>query len=84
MSNIKPDNHWLVRPSTIRWAAIIGIIILALTIVAEFYIEVPSRFEEDNWHGFGAIFGFLCCVAMVIGAKFLGAFLKRKEDYYDD
>lgn len=84
MRNMKSDNHWLVRPNTIRWAVIISVLVLILTVVAQFFIEVEGRFEFDQWHGFGAVFGFLSCVAMVITAKFLGIFLKRKEDYYDD
>ena len=76
--------HWLVRPTTIRLGAIIGIIILALTVVAEVFIDIKGRFEADNWFAFGAVFGFLSCVAMVVVAKLLGIFLKRKEDYYND
>ena len=33
--------------------------------------------------GFGAAFGFLSCLAMVLVAKALGYVLKRNEDYYD-
>ncbi|MDG1287713.1 MAG: hypothetical protein P8P30_09160 [Rickettsiales bacterium] len=84
MTEMKPANHWMVRPTTIRWAAIIGVIILGLTIGAQLFIDVKGRFEVDNLFAFAAIFGFLCCVAMVLVAKFLGRFLKRKEDYYDD
>jgi len=80
----KTDDHWLVRQATIRWAAIAGLIILALTVVAQLFIDVKGRFEADNWLAFGAVFGFLSCVAMVIVAKVLGRFLKRGEDYYDD
>lgn len=79
----KPDDHWLVRQKTIRLAAITGLIVLALTIVAQLFIAVKGRFEVDNWLAFGAVFGFISCVAMVLVAKALGRFLKRGEDYYD-
>ncbi|MDT8321963.1 MAG: hypothetical protein RQ826_15705, partial [Xanthomonadales bacterium] len=32
--------------------------------------------------GFGAIYGFLSCLAMVLFAKALGWFLKRDENHY--
>jgi hypothetical protein len=41
-------------------------------------------FEFDEWLGFNALYGFLCCVAMVLLAKVLGGVLKRKDDFYDD
>ena len=31
-----------------------------------------------------ALFGFLACVGMVLFAKLLGVFLKRRDDYYED
>ena len=31
---------------------------------------------------FGAVFGFLSCVLMVLFAKALGVLLKRPNDYY--
>lgn len=77
------DDHWLVRPQTIRklwWAFSI---VLALTVCAQFFIYVKGYFGVDGWFGFGAIFGFLACLAMVIFAKVLGFVLKRDEDYYD-
>ena len=36
----------------------------------------------DAWFGFGAVFGFAACVAMVLVAKALGLVLKRDDDYY--
>ena len=77
------DNlHWLVRPATIRklwWAFSI---VLALTVVAQFFFYVKGCFGVDGWFGFGAVFGFLSCLAMVLFAKALGVVLKRGEDYY--
>ncbi len=34
--------------------------------------------------GFFALFGFIGCVAIIIGSKLIGHYwLQRKEDYYD-
>ena len=80
-----PDNnepHWLVRPSTIRKLWWGGGILLALTVVAQLFIKVKGYFGVDDWLGFGAVFGFGSCLAMVLFAKALGLLLKRPEDYY--
>jgi hypothetical protein len=77
------DDHWLVRPATIKklwWAFSI---VLALTVIAQIFIYVKGYFGVDGWFGFGAAFGFLACLAMVLFAKVLGFVLKRDEDYYD-
>ena len=58
--------------------------VLAITVLAEWFIPVDGRVDVDNWMGFGAVFGFLSCLAMVLLAKLLGWFLKRPEDYYRD
>jgi hypothetical protein len=79
----QPDNdHWLVRPSTIRGLWIGGCIVLALTVLAQFLIPIKGYFAADDWFGFGAVYGFFTCLLMVIFAKLLGFVLKRKEDYY--
>ena len=74
--------HWLVRPTTIRKLWWGFSIVLALTVVAQLFIYVKGYFGVDTWFGFGAAFGFLSCLAMVLFAKGLGFFLKRDEDFY--
>lgn len=77
------DNlHWLVRPATIRRLWWGFAIVLALTVAAQLFIYVKGYFGADGWFGFGAVFGFLSCLAMVLVAKGLGFFLKRDENYY--
>ncbi|MDG1204426.1 MAG: hypothetical protein P8N51_03555 [Pseudomonadales bacterium] len=76
------DDHWLVRPTTIRNIWIAGICVLLLTLLAGFFIPTKGYFGIDDWPGFGAVFGFLCCLLMVLFAKALGFVLKRDEDYY--
>ena len=46
-----------------------------------------ERHGEHPWEGlfgFYAIFGFVACVALVLGAKLMRKVLMRPEDYYDD
>jgi sterol desaturase/sphingolipid hydroxylase (fatty acid hydroxylase superfamily) len=81
--NDKPeDDPWLVRPASIRLMWRVFWAILALTVLAQLLIKVKGYFGVDGWIGFGAVFGFLSCLAMVLVAKFLGIFLKRRDDYY--
>lgn len=76
--------HWLVRPSTIRKLWIGASVILALIVLAQTVIYVKGYFGFDAWFGFGAVYGFVSCLIMVLVAKFLGLFLKRPENYYDE
>ncbi|MBT3332199.1 MAG: hypothetical protein HOK21_08220 [Rhodospirillaceae bacterium] len=77
------DKHWLERPENITklWRG--GWILLAVLVLAEFTYHPHPYFVIDGWFSFHPVFGFLSCVAMVLGAKLLGVYLKRGEDYYD-
>lgn len=76
------DDAWLARPSTIRLLWWVFAAILAVSVAAQLVFKVKGYFGVDGWLGFGAVFGFLACLAMVLFAKVLGWFLKRDEDYY--
>jgi len=78
------DDHWLVRPQTIRrlWFVFIGI--LALTVLAEFVFEAKGHFGVDGSFGFNAWYGFGACIVLIIGSKVLGVMLKRTDTYYED
>lgn len=82
ITNPKSD-HWLVRPATIRWIWIVSIAILALTVLGDLFVTHHPHFGIDGSFGFGAWYGFLSCVVMVLGAKGLGLLLKVRDDYYD-
>ena len=69
----RKDDAWLARPS---------IVVLAITVLLQLVIKVKGYFGVDGWLGFGALFGFLSCVAMVLVAKVLGWVLKRDEHFY--
>lgn len=82
--NNSQQPSWLVRPTTIRWLWRWFIVVLALTVLAQLVVKIKGYFLVDGWFAFGAVFGFLACVLMVLVAKLLGLFLKRDERYYDD
>ncbi len=80
-----PDSdHWLVRPATIRLLWIVFSILLALSVLADFFVEHHPKFGIEGTFGFAAWYGLITCIAMVLFAKLLGIFLKREDTYYDD
>ncbi|MCB1377213.1 MAG: hypothetical protein KDK89_02415 [Alphaproteobacteria bacterium] len=80
----KENDHWLVRPETIRLLWRGSIAVLAMLVAADFLIEHHPHFGIDGTPGFYAWFGFAACVVLVAGAKALGLPLKRPDDYYDE
>ena len=80
--NQQDSDHWLVRPKTIRLIWQVSIAVLAVLVLLQLVIKVKGYFGVDGWLGFGAAYGFLACVAMVLVAKALGFVLKREENYY--
>lgn len=78
------QRHWLTRPATVKKLWWLFSVVLALTVVAQLFIYVKGYFTVDGWFGFGAIYGFISCLIMVLVAKGLGAFLKRPNDYYKE
>ena len=84
MSERPENDHWLVRPASIRLMWRLLIAVLVLLVALQLVIKIKGYFLIDSWFGFAAAFGFLSCVAMVLVAKGLGLFLKRPEDYYQE
>ena len=77
------NDHWLVRPGTIKLLWMIFAVILVVTVMADMFIHHHAWFGLEGTFGFGAWFGFVSCIAMVVFAKALGAVLKRRDTYYD-
>ena len=82
MNSPDHSDHWLVRPTTISLLWKIFSAVLLLTVIAQLVISIKGYFGVDGWLGFGAVFGFLSCVLMVLVAKALGFILKREQDYF--
>ena len=82
MNDSTETDAWLARPATIRLLWRVLWAVLALTVAAQLVIKVKGYFGVDGWFGFGAAYGFLACLLMVLFAKGLGYFLKRDENYY--
>ncbi len=78
--NDKP--HWLDQPHNVRllWRGFL--LVLALTLLAELFVPLHPHFAIESVFGFNAWFGFLVCIAMIVGAKGLALLLKRRDNYY--
>jgi len=74
---------WIVTPKGVRIQWWVFGAVLALTVLAELLVHLHPHFEIEGWFAFHAWFGFLGCVAMVLFAKGLAVFLKRKDTFYD-
>ena len=72
------------RPGTIKVLWVLLFAVCAFTLVPEFFIRRPPHFAYDNYFGFFAVLGFVACALLIIAAKGIGLFLKKKEDYYDE
>jgi hypothetical protein len=77
------DEHWLARESTIRRLWVLFAILLAVTVLLDLVISHHAYFGLDGTFGFGAWFGFVSCVVLIIAAKALGWALKRPDTFYD-
>ena len=77
------DDHWLVRPTTIRllWAAFLAVLLILLFLDV---LRTEAHFPLEATFGFAAWFGFLSCVGMIAFAKAIALFLKRPDAHYDD
>lgn len=78
------EKHWLVRKKTITLLWRIGLMILLLLVMADFFVHAHPYFGIDGSFGFYSWFGLITCIAMVLVAKALAILLKRKDTYYDN
>ena len=76
------NRHWLTQPKTVRKLWWVFSAVLAATVLVQLVWYVKGYFTIDGWFGFGAVYGFLSCLLMVLFAKLLGVFLKRPNNYY--
>lgn len=80
---MKKEIGFFDRPKNrkILWRIFTGSLLTLL--VLDFFTNKHPYFFWDGMPVFYALFGFAGCVLLVVIAKNLRPFLKRKEDYYD-
>jgi len=74
--------HWLDQPRNVKllWRGFL--VVLVLTVLAEFLVPMHPHFAIESIFGFNAWYGFLVCALMIGVAKGLALFLKRPDTYY--
>ena len=56
----------------------------ALVLLLDFVLTRKVAHDFESLPGFYAVYGFVCCVVLVLIAKWMRKFLMRDEDYYSD
>jgi hypothetical protein len=75
--------RWLDDKANVRKIIIaLFVVCTALFFADAFYEKHPVHWLEETF-GFHALYGFVMCVGLVLGAKVMRVFLMRDEDYYD-
>ena len=59
-------------------------VVCAVLFLLDFVVHRHVEHPWENLFGFYGIYGFVCCVALVLAAKELRKIMMRKEDYYDE
>lgn len=75
--------HWLDDQRNVKTLWRCFLLILALLVVIGALVDLHPHFEIEAWFGFYAAYGFVTCLLMIVAAKVLGVFLKRRDTYYD-
>ncbi|KAF0187653.1 MAG: hypothetical protein FD168_2377 [Desulfobulbaceae bacterium] len=78
------EKSFFEKPRNIKCIRITLYSICFLLFLADGKIQHHADFPWENWFGFFSIFGFVGCVGLVLGAKYiLRPLLKREENYYE-
>ena len=77
------SQHWILKTENIKKLWIFSILLLASLVLIQIILPIKGHFEVENWIGFGAWFGFIVCILMILFSKILGYVVKRSEDYYE-
>lgn len=77
-------SYWLDRPgsATKIFYALIGL--CTVSVLADLFYEKHVHYAAEKIIGAYGIYGFVCCVGLVLAAKELRKLLKREESYYAD
>lgn len=62
----------------------IFVVLLAFTLLCEFFIAPSNHFALQEKYFFHAWYGFSSCIMIVLFSRVVGYFLKRKVLYYKE
>lgn len=72
------------RPGTKRILWVLLLTACVATVALELIAVPEAHFGFGSFTGFNALFGLASCALLILIAKGLGYFLKKREDYYDE
>lgn len=78
------QTHWLDNQAHVKqlWRGFM--VVLALCVLAGFFIDPHPHFPIESLPGFSAWYGFGTCALMILFAKALALLVKRRDTYYDE
>ncbi len=85
----KERPHIFDNPGNVRRLILCFFVCCALLILTDLVVNRYLTFAEgelpvEGWFGFYAIYGFVACTLIVMGAIPLRKMIMRSEDYYDE
>lgn len=76
--------HLFDKPENVKNLLRVFYVSLVVLIALELFVPKELHFSWERFPAFYATYGFVGCVALVLGAKYiLRMIVKRREDYYD-
>lgn len=76
--------YWLDRPANVTKIYYGLIALCAISVLADLFYEKHVHYGVEKIIGAYGIYGFVGCVALVLGAKEMRKLVKRDEKYYGD
>lgn len=80
----KETKYWLESPRNVKKLAFFGIIVLLVLVLLDKMRHGHAEIPFESSFGFYSLYGLISCIGLILIAKFLGIFLKRRENYYDE
>lgn len=77
---------YIGNPENSKQLKRIGYVMLLITVAADFFVHrAHAKYIWDKIPGWGAFYGFVSCVVIILVSKFIGhqGGVMKKEDYYD-
>ncbi len=75
--------YWLDDPRNVTKIVWGLVAVCAGLFFADAFYEKHGPFAIERLFGFFGLFGFIVCVGLVLGAKWMRNLLMRPEDYYE-
>ncbi|MEX0941548.1 MAG: hypothetical protein WD002_03295 [Pseudomonadales bacterium] len=82
--NDRDKSSALDSPATVKRILRVFYVICAVLFALDLVLSRHTIHTLEAIPGFYAIFGFACCVILVVIAKWMRTFLMRDETYYDN